>query len=201
MLWHSLCGAESIEQRTAIEIHLGRLLQNRIWGPVAVGLAIPSLLVARFIFQQGSPPVWPRYSWQFFAWPLYGLTATVNRPANLVISISVSILFASLLFYSISRANNGNSSLRNGLFYAIAATSVLYVAAPYTMSGGTVVNPRFLLFSVLLVILLFATLRVSHRFWTAGRNAVGLSWEIQPTLFRNHEVMLGSILTLEWWRR
>ena len=82
----SLCGAESIEQRTPIQIHLGRLLQNRIWVPVAVGLAIPSLLVARFIFQQGSPPVWPHYSWQFFAWPLYGLTATVNRPANLVIS-------------------------------------------------------------------------------------------------------------------
>ena len=121
----SLCGAESIEQRTPIQIHLGRLLQNRIWVPVAVGLAIPSLLAARFIFQQGSPPVWPHYSWQFFAWPLYGLTATVNRPANLVISSRVSVLFASLVLYSMCRADNGNTSLRNGLFYAIAATFLL----------------------------------------------------------------------------
>ncbi len=152
-----------------------RLFCNRTWASLLIGLAPAIVLAVRFVFQQGSFPresrlVWPDYSWKFFAWPFYGVTAITNTPGNLLISASVSLLFVILFFYSMSqRASRQTTSLSNGLICAVVAICVLYLAAPFTVSGGTILNPRFVLLALLLSILWFGT----HRFSEQAKFTIG----------------------------
>lgn len=142
-----------------------RIFQNRIWIPLIIGFVPACVLLSRFVFQQGSPPIWPRYSdWRFWAWPFYGITAITNDPAHLLISTGVSFLFAVLFVYVLRhKTTQGESSIRRGLLIAVATAGGLYVVSPYTVAGGTIVNPRFMLFTVLLAILFFGMHEISER--------------------------------------
>jgi hypothetical protein len=143
-----------------------RLFYNRSWLFLFLGLTPACFLAARFIFQQGSPPSWrdAEYSWKFFAWPLYGVVAITNHPAHLLVSTSVSLVFAGLLFYSIRhKAAHPNLPLWHGLLLSVCGICVLYVVAPSDMSGGNMINQRFILFTLLLAILLFAIQQFSER--------------------------------------
>lgn len=142
-----------------------RVFRNRIWIPLIIGVAPALFLLSRFVFQQGSPPIWPRYSdWLFWAWPFYGVTATTNHLSNLLISMSVSLLFLALFLYVLrGEATKGGPPLRKGLLITAATAGILYVISPYTIAGGTIVNPRFILFALLLGILFFGTYEMSDR--------------------------------------
>jgi hypothetical protein len=43
--------------------------------------------------------------------------------------------------------------------------------------------------------------RLSRPLWTQGNHAVTAAWELQSTIFANYEVILGSVLFVEWRRR
>jgi len=161
----SLQGRPVMPRNMSSVLNGWRVFQKRIWVPLIIGFAPASFLLSRFVFQQGSPPIWPRYSdWQFWGWPFYGVTATTNHPANLLISMGVSLLFITLFFH-LFRQGTAQSEpwLRKGLLVAVATAGILYVASPYTIAGGTIINPRFILFTLLLAILFFGTHEISER--------------------------------------
>jgi hypothetical protein len=146
-----------------------RIFYNSTWISLLIGLAPAFGLAAMFILQQASlpqvsPPRWPEYSWKFFLWPLYGLLATANTAANLLVSTSVvATLLATLCYTIIQRIPRRNTPLRSGLLFAAAAIALLYFVAPNTMAGGTGTNPRFMLFALCLLVVALGTYKFSPR--------------------------------------
>lgn len=138
-------------------------LHNPLWASLC-GLAPALFLAVVFVRQQGSPPSWGGSFWKLLVWPLYGVIATTNSPAHLLISMSVVGLFLGILYYAVSRrATQQNPFLGDGFLWAATILCILYFIAPESMSGGNIINPRFMVFTLLLLILWFGTQRFSRR--------------------------------------
>jgi hypothetical protein len=72
------------------------------------------------------------------------------------------------------------------------------------LSAGLAVGPSFFAARPVSIYLdrgFGVAARLAWLFWRRGDQALAASWELQPAVFANNEVTLGSLLLVEWRRR
>ena len=126
---------------------------------------IPALILAiNFLLQQGGGISYSSYSWKTLAWWMYGVIPLANTPVHLLSGVSVALLWVIVFAYSLAqRKIHCPGFYFDGFFASGVALFALYLLAPESLSGGSFLNQRLLLFALLLIAIWFGSLGFNSR--------------------------------------
>jgi hypothetical protein len=161
-LTSSCPSAQPLTVRRELQRNWQRL--TRIGRVFLVALAPALVLATKFVLEQAGTVSYSTYSWKVFLWWAYGIVAAANTPIHLLSSLSVGLLWLFIIGYSVAHRNIQQSGFfSNGLLLSAFALFTVYLLAPESLSGGSFLNQRLLLFALLLFVVWFGTLHFSSR--------------------------------------